>query len=448
MFFTFWPDLGNTPARVNRFTGEIQINNRYFRNMPGFRKRFIIEHEKGHFNLDTRSEFEADDYAFRKLAGTRPFSLKESVKSISQVLSFTNPEHLQRMTEVVKKALDYDHRHNGNQKAGQALDQLNEIIKNQKLNQFNMNSNTENGYFEPEFGGTAADDIYDNAKGRAKRQARKAARQEKRQEKKTTRQANRATRKANRPRKNKGKRPILMPRFANKAAEIAWKRKSQSRGSWRPGDQNQPVNTPITTPTINDPIQPDDVLMEQSYPVDETSASYPQQVYPEEQYPEEEYPEEEGSEEDPGFFDEDGNNTDPNYYDDEYDNGAGKARRAERKKNREEKRKLKNEKKAAKVEVIKARAEAKKTRAGAKMELAKQGKSGTDWLGGAIDTIGGLFGKKSAAEDSGDYTDEGGEIPEEPAKLLGMPKGVAIAVIVLLLLTIVGVVIFVVKRKK
>lgn len=450
MFFTFWPDLGSTPARVNRFTGEIQINNRYFRNMPDFRKKFIIQHEKGHYNLDTRSEFEADDYAFRMLAGSEPNSLKESVKSISQVLSFRNPEHLDRLFEVVKKALAFDFERNGNQRAKQALDQLNELNKNHKLTNFHMNSISDNDYFEPKFGGdTDTDDMYDNAKGKAKRQAKKAARAAKRQEKKQTRIKNRQTKVEARTNRKATRQNARVGRKQTRVeARVARKITRKSFES---------PQTPLTEPTLNDPIQTDDVLMEQSYPVDETSASYPQQVYPDEQYPDdegnyeeettEEETEEEAEEEPSEFVDEDGN-VDPSYYDNAGGKAARQARRAERKKAKEEKRKLKNEKKAAKVDVIKARADAKRTRAESKLTLAKQGKSGSDWLGSAVDSIAGIFGGGKKNSDAEMPLDDSGEMPEEPKKILGMPKPVAIGVIaVVVILIIVGIVFFL-KRKK
>lgn len=188
MFFTYWPDLGSTPARVNRFTGEIQLNMRYFNRMPEFHRRFIIEHEKGHYMLNTRSEFEADRFAFRRLAGSSPGSLKESVKSISRVLSFNNPEHLDRMRRVVIMALEHDFNINGNPRAKQALDQLNQcrakacLVSSSNQSNHPMSTN-HNPYFEPRYPESDYSGLYDYGSGKANRQKKKKERQDRKKEK-------------------------------------------------------------------------------------------------------------------------------------------------------------------------------------------------------------------------------------------------------------------------
>lgn len=432
MFFTYWPDLGTTPARVNRFTGEIQISMRHMRNIPEFRRKFIEQHEKGHFLLDTRSEFEADDYAFRKLAGTQPQSLKECVKSISRVLSFRNPEHMQRLTEIIKKALEFDYKYNGNERAKDALDHLTQLTKNQKLNTFNMNSSHDNDYFEPKFGGSdnEFDDLYDNAAGRAKRQAKKTARVAKRQQKKQTR----ATAKATRKNVRQQRKQVRITRKQNKIANRINRPGIAVNQSVVPDAyiEDQPIMDPgyaQPEPSYSEPQYSEPV----SYPVQDSE----EYVESDQEEPTEEYPEDQ--------LDENGELINPEEYYSGWDNAGGKAARQAK---RAERLKLKNEKKAAKNDVIKARAEAKRTKANAKMELAKQGKSGTDWIGGAVDSIAGIFGKKKSGDD---VVDEGAGDPNaEPAtgKILGMPKGVVIAVIAVVVLLIIGVVIFLLKRKK
>lgn len=448
MFFTYWPDLGDTPARVNRYTGEIQINQRYFDRMPELRRKFIIEHEKGHFNLDTRSEFEADKYAFRRIAGSAPRSLKESVKSISKVLTFRNPEHLDRMTEVIKMALDYDYKNNGNDKAKTALQELNQILQTNHLNNFHMYTSKDNSYFEPKFPDSGFEDIYDNAKGKAKRQAKKAARVAKRKEKKVVRVAKR---KANMASGKFLPPQVLAIRGIKKAVQ-----RSQSRGSWRPGDKRKPVNASVpASPYMENTSMEEEI----NFPLEQQEQIYPEESYPEENYPQEEYTEESSSYTEPveveeEFSEEDqpeeyfsgGECINPAYYDNA---GGAAARRAKRQARKDKRNELKDAKKAAKVEVIKARAQAKLNRSGAKMELAKQGKSGTDWLGSAVSSIAGIFGgKKESASEMPIDDGSGYPLAEEPKKILGMPKGVAIAVIAVLVITIIGGVIYFVKRKK
>ena len=423
MFFTYWDDLGSTPARVNRFTGEIQINNRYFATMPEFYKKFIIEHEKGHFLTDTRSEFKADKYAFKHVVGTAPRSLKNSVFSISRVLSFRNPEHMERLAELVRMALEYDYNKNGNTKAKEGLNILNQLIENQKTNIY-MSTQSDRSYFEPQYPMSGFDDLYDNARGKARRQARKAARVAKR----STRVAARQQRKQTRV---EGRVARRQTRVANRASN------------------NYLDNQPI--------LSPEEQYTESAYA--EQNQAYPQA----EQYTEpvdnsveeiQEYPEAESVEEMDSYFGDDGECLDDSYYGDEYDNGAGKARRqarrAKRQEQKEKKKDLKNDRLAAKNEIKLSRADAKRTKADAKKTLADQGKSGTDWIGGAVSGVLGLFGKKSETTDpNADPALAGAADPAaSDGKLMGMPKGVAIAVIVVLILIVVGVVIYFVKKKK
>lgn len=182
MKITHWEDLGSTPARVNRYTGEIQINDRYWINLNPNVRRYIIEHEKGHFLQDTRSEFDADNYAFSKVAGSSDKSLKDSVYSISQVLSFTNPEHKTRLINRIRLALQYDWEHNQNSKAKDALTILNQSFQNH----YTMDHQNKLDFFEPSFGFSNydEDDIYDNGAGKARRQAKREERKQRRTERK------------------------------------------------------------------------------------------------------------------------------------------------------------------------------------------------------------------------------------------------------------------------
>ena len=51
-----------SPARYNRRTGNREVHKTFYR-LPSKIQRFILWHERGHRDLDTRNEFEADDYA-------------------------------------------------------------------------------------------------------------------------------------------------------------------------------------------------------------------------------------------------------------------------------------------------------------------------------------------------------------------------------------------------
>ena len=125
-----------TPARVNWLTGEISINSKVWNKLPEAYRNFILEHEIGHYTLNTRDEFAADNYAFEHFAGTQPYSLRNSIKTMSEVFSFTKPEQYARLEAQIKRALKYDYEHNQNLKAKQLLDKLNdnEMINNNDEN--------------------------------------------------------------------------------------------------------------------------------------------------------------------------------------------------------------------------------------------------------------------------------------------------------------------------
>jgi hypothetical protein len=176
MFFTFHDDLGNTPARVNRFTGEIQLSRKHFARMPEFSQKFTIEHETGHFKLRSRSEFVADNYAFRKLAGTEPRSLKNSVAAIAGILSFQNPEHMQRLVNIIRKSLEYDFKVNQNPKALEGLNNLNLLISKNSDMEFIYQANES-------YPNLDHDDVYDNGVGKARRQAKREERKANKDEK-------------------------------------------------------------------------------------------------------------------------------------------------------------------------------------------------------------------------------------------------------------------------
>ncbi len=111
----------NTPARVNRMTGEIILNRSRWDKIPDEYKKFILLHEAGHYKLQTKNELLADKYAFQHFAGTEPMSLKNSVKSISQILPFTRQEHFDRFNSISKQALIFDAENNNNLKAKEMI---------------------------------------------------------------------------------------------------------------------------------------------------------------------------------------------------------------------------------------------------------------------------------------------------------------------------------------
>ncbi len=102
-------DLGTTPARVNRETGELYINKRIWPTLSKNKRMFILLHEAGHATLKTRNEFEADEYAFNNYAAMG-LPLSESIKALTQVLPFDKPQHEERVMAQFNRAFQYDNR--------------------------------------------------------------------------------------------------------------------------------------------------------------------------------------------------------------------------------------------------------------------------------------------------------------------------------------------------
>lgn len=109
------PDLGNTPARVNRRTGEMYLSLRHMLPLPPDIRLFIMLHEMGHVVLQTEDEERVDAWAFDQYV-KQGKSLKASVKALTQILDGNNPEHYDRMYLQLQRAKMYDYLKNGNQK--------------------------------------------------------------------------------------------------------------------------------------------------------------------------------------------------------------------------------------------------------------------------------------------------------------------------------------------
>jgi len=109
------PDLGITPARVNRRTGVMYLSVRHMKAMPKEHRLFIMLHEKAHVELQTVNEVAADEQAFKEYADLG-YSLNAAVKALTRVLNDKNPEHAWRMYVQLQRAKDYDYNFYGNTK--------------------------------------------------------------------------------------------------------------------------------------------------------------------------------------------------------------------------------------------------------------------------------------------------------------------------------------------
>lgn len=171
----FSNEIGETPANCNLKTRIIKLNPDYWKILNDEQRFYVLEHEAGHINLQSHSEFDADQYASTQYlkSGRSP---KQSVFAISKVLPLTNYEQRKRLEMQLERASEYDYSINKN----------NNALKILKI----MNTNTENELdeFEESFYG---DD--DNFGGRhARNRAERHDRHEKKKSDKITRKNSRA----------------------------------------------------------------------------------------------------------------------------------------------------------------------------------------------------------------------------------------------------------------
>lgn len=122
---TIWEDkrtMGDNPASVDMADGTIILNKDVFPKYSKLTQSFIIEHEKGHYNLRTDNENEADSYALHQVYGKYKKSLKGSLNAIGSFL----PENDKRIKQLYIEALKIDAEKNNNEKAKKELNNLTE----------------------------------------------------------------------------------------------------------------------------------------------------------------------------------------------------------------------------------------------------------------------------------------------------------------------------------
>jgi hypothetical protein len=110
-----------TPAMLNLIDGtfnnaEILLNQPHWEHLPNAYKDFIIAHEEGHFFLKTYSEFEADRYAFEKLAGSSPGSLLSMYDSLVEILPFSGREQCYRFAEMYRNIMTFNYEKSNDKK--------------------------------------------------------------------------------------------------------------------------------------------------------------------------------------------------------------------------------------------------------------------------------------------------------------------------------------------
>lgn len=104
-----------TPARCNRRTGQIWINDSVWPGIDPAHRVFILLHEYGHIMLNSSDELEVDAFA-SDLYVKMGYSLTESVKALSRVLTGANPQHIDRVESQLNRVKAIDILHNSKQK--------------------------------------------------------------------------------------------------------------------------------------------------------------------------------------------------------------------------------------------------------------------------------------------------------------------------------------------
>lgn len=179
----FSDEIGETPANCNLKTRIIKLNPEYWKKLNDDQRFYVIAHEAGHINLQTRSEFEADQYA-SKLYLESGRSPKQSVFSISKVLPLNNYEQRKRLEYQLERASEYDYQINKNNNALKILKIMNENTENE-LDEFESSYYGDDDDYEEGFGGRFA-------KNRAQRHDRKELKKTSKIERKNTKVASKA----------------------------------------------------------------------------------------------------------------------------------------------------------------------------------------------------------------------------------------------------------------
>lgn len=103
--------MEDTPAAMDRETGQMYINPKRYFDLTPFQREFVKLHEKGHYVLNTDSELAADEYAFNHLAGTRFRSLKQCIECLEEILDENLIGHKVRIDHMYQLAIRWDKQH-------------------------------------------------------------------------------------------------------------------------------------------------------------------------------------------------------------------------------------------------------------------------------------------------------------------------------------------------
>ena len=103
-----------SPARVNRVTGECYLTDKFY-TFPELTRKFILFHEAGHVATQSPLQKDADNYAFEAFIKC-DYSLRATIKALSEVLNARSPESRDRIFQQIKRAVNHDYFINHNHK--------------------------------------------------------------------------------------------------------------------------------------------------------------------------------------------------------------------------------------------------------------------------------------------------------------------------------------------
>ena len=113
----------DNPATTDLNTGQIELHPSFWK-LGTNEKKFVLFHEKAHFNLQTTDEVAADNQAIVDYEKENPANIYDLQNFLTEALPKTGSENIKRRHNIILKALYYDYVHNGNAKAYEILQQM------------------------------------------------------------------------------------------------------------------------------------------------------------------------------------------------------------------------------------------------------------------------------------------------------------------------------------
>lgn len=85
VFVPSFKDSPGNPARCYVPNGRIEVNATVWPFLTEAQQNFVLNHERGHRDLKTYNELAADNYALKKMALKKPYSLINHINSVEMI---------------------------------------------------------------------------------------------------------------------------------------------------------------------------------------------------------------------------------------------------------------------------------------------------------------------------------------------------------------------------